>query len=228
MNIFINDKLIKIVSDKYANEMAYSQYFDLVSDQRLAPIKTEKIAGHTLLLNADARTIERLFDFLEKTPKANFQSITISSKSHELLTEKVENMYTIIKAAGGVVEKDDQILLIHRLGKWDLPKGKLEKNEKSRLAAVREVEEECGVIAVLKDKICTTWHTYNLNEKKILKKTKWYSMLLVNDAKMKPQIEEDIDAIEWANKKRAENAMANSYSSIRFVLVQYYSNKPNN
>jgi 8-oxo-dGTP pyrophosphatase MutT (NUDIX family) len=225
MNIFINDKLIKIISFGHATDLAYTSYFDLVLDLRLAPLKTEKIQGHCLLLNADLKSVDRLFDFLEKNPKANFLSISVSSKNHTELIEHIENMYTIIKAAGGIVEKGEQILLIHRLGKWDLPKGKLEKNEKSKLAAVREVEEECGVKAVLKEKICTTWHTYKLNEKKILKKTKWYSMTLQDDSNMAPQTEEDIDQIEWMDAKRAENAMANSYSSIRFVLDYYNSIK---
>src|SRR5690606_27486008 len=53
---------------------------------------------------------------------------------------------TIIKAAGGVVKNGEgQYLFIHRLGKWDLPKGKVENNEKMRDAALREVEEECGI-----------------------------------------------------------------------------------
>jgi 8-oxo-dGTP pyrophosphatase MutT (NUDIX family) len=222
MNIFINDRLVKIISDKYAVELAYSEYYDKVLDIRLNPLKPEKINGHTLLLNADPKTIDRLFSFLNKEHYTDFNSITIAVKDKEKTIAQVEKMYTIIKAAGGIVEKNDSILLIHRLGKWDLPKGKLEKNERSKTAAVREILEETGVVAKLGDKICTTWHTYSMNGKGILKRTKWYTMTCLDDAGMKPQHEEDIEHLEWMPAKKVENAMANTYSSIRFVLKQYF------
>jgi 8-oxo-(d)GTP phosphatase len=223
MNIFINDRLVKIITDKYATELAYSEYYDKVQDIRLNPLKPEKITGHTLLLNADAKSIERLFSFLNTKHYTEFNSITLAVKDKDKTIEQVENFYTIIKAAGGVVEKDDSILLIHRLGKWDLPKGKLEKNESSKIAAIREVFEETGVKAKLDFKICTTWHTYSLNGKGILKRTKWYKMTCISDTNMKPQHEEDIEHLEWLSTKKVENAMANSYTSIRFVLRQYFS-----
>jgi 8-oxo-dGTP pyrophosphatase MutT (NUDIX family) len=223
MNIFINDRLVKIITDKYAKELAYSEYYDKVQDIRIAPLKPEKITGHTLLLNADPKSIERLFAFLNTKHYTDFNSITIAVKDKEKTIEQVESYYTIIKAAGGVVEKDDTILLIHRLGKWDLPKGKLEKNESSKVAAVREVLEETGVKAKLVSKVCTTWHTYSLNGKGILKRTKWYKMDCIDDSGMKPQHEEDIEHLEWLNTKKVENAMANSYTSIRFVLRQFFS-----
>ncbi len=222
MNIFINDRLVKIITDKYATELAYSEYYDRVEDIRISPLKPEKITGHTLLLNADAKSIERLFSFLNTKHFTDFNSITIAVKDKEKTVEQVESFYTILKAAGGVVEKDDTILLIHRLGKWDLPKGKLEKNESSKIAAVREVFEETGVKAKLGFKICTTWHTYSLNGKGILKRTKWYKMICKDDSAMKPQHEEDIEHLEWMPTKKVENAMANTYSSIRFVLKQYF------
>lgn len=223
MNIFINDRLVKIISDKYATELAYSEYYDKVLDIRLNPLKPEKIIGHTLLLNTDPKTIDRLFSFLNKEHFTGFNSITIAVKDKEKTIEQVEKMYTIIKAAGGIVEKDGAILLIHRLGKWDLPKGKLEKNERSKTAAIREILEETGVKASLNDKICTTWHTYSMNGKGILKRTKWYRMTCKDDLGMKPQHEEDIEHLEWMPAKKVENAMANTYSSIRFVLKQYFS-----
>lgn len=222
MNIFINDRLVKIITDKYATELAYSEYYDKVLDIRLNPLKPEKITGHVLLLNADAKSIERLFNFLNNSHYHEFNSITIAVKDKEKTLDLVESFYTIIKAAGGVVEKNDTILLIHRLGKWDLPKGKLEKNEKSKTAAIREVFEETGVKAKFEDKICTTWHTYSMNGKGILKRTKWYKMTCKDDSGMKPQHEEDIEHLEWMQTKKVENAMANSYSSIRFVLKQYF------
>ena len=52
----------------------------------------------------------------------------------------------MIQAAGGLVNNEkDEILMIFRRGKWDLPKGKLDKGETLEECAVREVEEETGL-----------------------------------------------------------------------------------
>lgn len=60
--------------------------------------------------------------------------------------EKLQVRCKFILAAGGLVKNtEDQWLLIFRLGKWDLPKGKLENGETPEAAALREVEEECGI-----------------------------------------------------------------------------------
>ena len=63
----------------------------------------------------------------------------------KLLKEFKEKLVTI-KATGGIVtNKKNQILFIYRKGKWDLPKGKMEKNESKKESALREVIEETGV-----------------------------------------------------------------------------------
>ena len=52
----------------------------------------------------------------------------------------------MVEAAGGLVyNKEDELLMIFRNGKWDLPKGKKEKGEEIESCAKREVQEECGV-----------------------------------------------------------------------------------
>ena len=110
----------------------------------------------------------------------------------------------------------------YRLKKWDLPKGKLEKNEKAKTGAVREVEEECNVEVRLEEKICTTFHTYTYKNEHILKQTKWYSMEILDDSKMKPQLEESIEKLEWMDRKQIHTALINSYSSIRYVVKRYF------
>ncbi len=67
-----------------------------------------------------------------------------------------------VSAAGGlVVDGAGRLLVIRRLGKWDLPKGKVERGEGVEEAAVREVQEECGLKAVtLVKPVTSTWHTY--------------------------------------------------------------------
>ena len=67
------------------------------------------------------------------------------SRKPELL-KIFKSKIKVIFASGGIVENSKkQILFIHRKGKWDLPKGKAEKNETIRETALREVTEETGI-----------------------------------------------------------------------------------
>ena len=52
----------------------------------------------------------------------------------------------LIMAAGGILERDGEILLVQRprYKDWSLPKGKLDRGETPLHAAVREVREETG------------------------------------------------------------------------------------
>ena len=87
--------------------------------------------------------------------------------------------YKVIEAAGGLVfNEKNKILMIFRNGKWDLPKGKIELGESIEDAAIREVEEECGIDNLkIDNKLINTYHTYNLNGFNILKKT-WFRLHL--------------------------------------------------
>ena len=208
MNIFINDRLVKIITDKYATELAYSEYYDKVLDIRLNPLKPEKITGHVLLLNADVKTIERLFSFLNKSHYHEFNSITIAVKDKEKTEELVESFYTIIKAAGGVVEKNDSILLIHRLGKWDLPKGKLEKNEKSKTAAIREVFEETGLVVNKNSKVeIFDIDIHTIPERKSVPEHLHYDVrfLFIVHENEKFQISDESTDIKWVSFAEIEN-----------------------
>ena len=102
-----------------------------------------------------------------------------------------------------------------------MPKGKLEKNEKFKHAAVREVFEECNVEAKLESKVCTTYHTYSYKNERILKKTKWYVMHSNQTGKLKPQLEENIERVEWIAQDKMNKAVSDTYSSIRFVIQQF-------
>ena len=52
----------------------------------------------------------------------------------------------LIMAAGGILERDGEILLVQRprYKDWSLPKGKLDRGETPLHAALREVREETG------------------------------------------------------------------------------------
>src|SRR5687768_2564827 len=59
------------------------------------------------------------------------------------LKKAFQKKFTPVLAAGGLVQNEkEELLMIYRKGKWDLPKGKLDKNEKLEDCALREVMEE--------------------------------------------------------------------------------------
>ena len=125
-----------------------------------------------------------------------------------------------IDAAGGLVENDkNEYLFIFRLEKWDLPKGKVEKGEALDEAALREVEEECGVDDLeLKEHLITTYHTYQMFGEKVLKSTYWYKMYSGFNSEFTPQLEEDITEVEWKSKFDLKVVKENTYGSILDVL----------
>jgi len=87
------------------------------------------------------------------------------------------------------------------------------------------VEEECSIEVKLKKKICTSYHTYPLGNKDILKKTVWYSMKCISDKNMTPAKEEDIDEIRWMNHKELLHSLQDTYRSLSFVMEQYFRSK---
>ena len=95
-------------------------------------------------------------------------------------------MSSKIKTAGGIVIRDDKILFIYKNGRWDLPKGKLEKGNSSRETAVIEISEETGLekshLSVMKKLIPTHYHK-KVDGVVIVKKTYWYLVEYTGDMK---------------------------------------------
>ncbi len=222
MVIFIDDRPIRILKKSKAKSLQQDEDFDLIVDTRLQSIKVEKFTGHTCLINVSTSQIEKILRTLHEKSDLAFHSLYIITEDKKAAKEKIINMYTLIEAAGGVVlNKEREVLWIYRLGKWDLPKGKLEKGEKFTIAAVREVEEECNVKSKLSEKICTTYHTYTHKNQLVLKKTKWYLMHEVGQSELKAQSEENIEKVEWQPIQQMNKSLTNTYSSIRYVIQNY-------
>ncbi|HEV7347231.1 NUDIX hydrolase [Telluribacter sp.] len=217
MIIFFDDRPVKIVRTNELTQADISQ-FDHISDLRLSKLRSIPLSGHVLLLNTNGSIALQVIEMLQTEPPRELLSITLATRDKASVVEKIKSLFKVIKAAGGVVVKENKWLLMYRRKKWDLPKGKLDKGETSRKAAMREIEEETGVTAVLKDKICTTWHTYTFNNNRILKRTKWYLLDCVDDSRLEPQQEEDIEKLEWLSPRQAQSVLINSYSSIRYVV----------
>jgi len=223
MKIFINDKPLDLVATK---DFLPKKSFECVYDNPLELPASADFHDDVLIKNPSKDIIVQLLFLLRTRKLKNLDSITLVTEEKAELKKFIKSRFLIIKAAGGVVTKEDKVLFIYRLGKWDLPKGKFEKKETPEGCAVREVEEECNIKVKLDTPICVTWHTYTQNRKSILKKTYWYNMKSLSDSKMKPQVEEGIMDIKWLKHHEAKTALINSYPSMRYLYKQFLKANP--
>lgn len=157
---------------------------------------------------------------LHEIVKEEFHAGVLWNSDLEKLKKAFFKHFTHIEAAGGIVENEKkELLFIYRLGKWDLPKGKVEKGESIAETAVREVEEETGATNLkLKKKVGETYHTYAAFGKHFIKTTHWFYITCTGKQNIKPQTEEDIAEIKWVKEKDTKEQMENTYPSIKDIL----------
>ncbi len=134
----------------------------------------------------------------------------------------------IIAAGGLVFNEHNELLLIKRLGKWDLPKGKLEPEEEMEQCAIREVMEETNVQNLtIRHSLPDTFHTYYRDHQWIIKQTHWYAMFCEKQQNLKPQTEEDIEAVEWFPFESLDIKKLKTYPAIRYIIKSYQKPTPN-
>lgn len=219
MNLFINDIPVRIWAPTTKPEEG-SYNFEINAQRE--PITKAKLLNHVWVNQASVQHLNGILDQVNTKVPMNLLSLDVTVDDYEAVKGFLQQKFKIVKAAGGLVKKKDRFLMIYRLKKWDLPKGKKESGEKSRQTAEREVVEECNIGVKVGKKICTTWHMYTMNRRSMLKKTRWYAMDLQDDSRIKPRTEEDIEEVRWMTQKEVYHALENSYKSIRFVLEEYY------
>lgn len=124
-----------------------------------------------------------------------------------------------VEAAGGwVVNERGEWLLIYRGGRWDLPKGHVERGETPAEAAVREVEEETGVRVEPVRFLRKTRHTYIMYGRRELKRTWWFEMRACSDGALQPQREEGIERVAWLMPEEVRSLLPGMFPTIRRVL----------
>jgi 8-oxo-dGTP pyrophosphatase MutT (NUDIX family) len=128
--------------------------------------------------------------------------------------------FMLVQAGGGLVQNGSrQYLFMLRRGKWDLPKGKLDRGETREQCAIREVGEETGLKQVrVNGPLLVTWHTYDESGHHILKETHWYRMTASADQAVTPQQEEQITQLVWADRTRIGQLLKNTFPSIVDVV----------
>lgn len=122
-----------------------------------------------------------------------------------------------VTAAGGLITRDSEksleLLLIYRRGVWDLPKGKQNEGESVAKCGLREVREELGIddVRIVKE-LGRTVHGYPEGSKYAVKTTYWY--LMDTPARhFDPQVEEDIEAVQWFEWSEARRRLG--YETLR-------------
>jgi 8-oxo-dGTP diphosphatase len=107
----------------------------------------------------------------------------------------------MVKAAGGVVERDGRVLLVHRpqYDDWSFPKGKLEEGETWEAAAIREVEEETGLRCELLGELGRTHYLVAKGAKEV----RYFRMSCLGEAG--PQNE--VDEVRWLSLAEARELL---------------------
>ena len=184
--------------------------------------RTPELEDQVDRLEVDEPFIHRCNDRMSNILNTFFENegikeISFEHADFEKLVHDFKSYFKYIEAAGGLVKNsDNELLVIHRLGFPDLPKGKIDRGEKPEETAIREVSEECGISDL---KILTeanpSYHIYLLNNKKILKKTFWYNMTYTGNEKLIPQREEAITEVEWCKKNKLLIYKDATYESLK-------------
>ncbi len=166
----------------------------------------------------------RIHKIIEGILDGSMTKIHLYHGNEDKLLKHLQKKLPVVIAGGGkVFNKLHEILFIHRNGKWDLPKGKIEKGEPIELCAIREVEEETGVTGLeITNFLQKTYHIFKRNGDYKLKITYWFEMVTSYDGPLVAQTEEDITKVKWKSYKKAQKALQNSYANIQMLFSKDY------
>ena len=100
----------------------------------------------------------------------------------------------VVRAAGGIVRRGSDVLLVHRprYDDWTFPKGKAEENEPDEECAVREVHEETGLRCALEDELPSTHY---VDARGRPKRVRWWRMRPLEDDGFTPN--DEVDELRW-------------------------------
>jgi 8-oxo-dGTP diphosphatase len=134
-----------------------------------------------------------------------------------------------VRAAGGLIWRDHvvvgpdgerrptvEVVLIHRPGHddWSFPKGKLDRGESSEAAALREVEEETGLVCELGDEVAPARY---LDGKGRLKEVRYWIMTVVDPGTWAP--DDEVDNRRWVAVEEAAGIL--TYEHDRELLANF-------
>lgn len=202
----------------FAQKIYYNNKPLVITNDKANYIKHNSIAqGYLDFTGAFPRHFRLAFEHLSKITSLG---VIIEDLSVKALWDELYELFEPIDAAGGVVyNESNDILMIFRRGKWDLPKGKCDENENIENCAIREVSEETGLNNLeMLDKIGDTFHVYQQDKKNWLKRTAWYRMKGSVSEPLIPQAEENILKARWVKHSELPSITLKTYEAIKEVL----------
>jgi 8-oxo-dGTP diphosphatase len=118
--------------------------------------------------------------------------------------EAPQGALTFVRAAGGLVVRDGEVLLVHRpkYDDWSFPKGKCEEGESDEACALREVEEETGLRCELIDELGQTSYRDAKGRPKIVR----YWRMRAVTGEFVPH--EEVDEIRWETPEDAARVLS--------------------
>jgi 8-oxo-dGTP pyrophosphatase MutT (NUDIX family) len=101
---------------------------------------------------------------------------------------------TPIRASGGVLVHEGEVLLVHRpkYDDWSLPKGKPHGDETDEATALREVEEETGYRVELGPELPSTHYEGHEGREKVVR---YWLMRPLGDSTFQPG--DEVDEVRW-------------------------------
>lgn len=202
----------------------YNDSFVLItSDRAQMKEKFAKVLESNIDIQAFLANLDFLFD-----GTTNDSILILSDEPENVFKAVTVNLDKVIAGGGLVYNENEELLLIHRRGYWDLAKGKIEKGEDIIKGAEREVNEETGVlIDEVKDKPIITYHVYIMKGKRCLKETYWYPMRAVPAQwQLVAQTEEDIVDVRWVKKIDLHEYKAGCYPLIWELIATHVLSTP--
>lgn len=190
------------------------QYWNL---QFLAPGQAPLRSDAILFDDSD---LKRCFDCLVEENR-NI-AVRCAEGSARRLWRYLMQQYKYVKAAGGVVTAEDgRLLVMTRNGRADQPKGMVEAGETLQQAALRETNEETGLVRLQSDGLLLkSYHIYNLYGGWHLKQTSWFALRGHTGDPFKPQMEEGVTAVEWVSRERWRTLLSGSYATMDVLSQQ--------
>lgn len=184
----------------------------------------DELSRHPDAVYVDELSTPAINAMMHEIRKEEFHAGIFFSEDFEKLKKSFFRHFTVIEAAGGIVQNDSRdILFIFRRGKWDLPKGKMEKGESAADCASREITEETGVDGlILKKEVGSTYHLYDEFGKHFLKVSHWFYFTCPDGQTGTPQAEEDITEIKWFATKEIRKPMQNTFATIKDILSVFF------
>lgn len=134
----------------------------------------------------------------------------------------MHNLQTIEAAGGLTLDSNDQILFIFKNGRWDLPKGFIDRGNSASKTALQETSEETGLcsseLRVLTELIPTV-HVSKFAKVKSLKNTRWFLLRYTGtNPSFQPQREEGIEHCDWIPTWDLERPLANCPARIHYLV----------